>query len=250
MSKIFTSSNYEVEYIPCSNTVLYKGLAKKNFKPPKVPTYIDNKGIVQENPFSQKYADALIVYQKTIELAMADVVLLNCIQFNPIWKTSQSWDICRHIMQTQTVIDNSNLELSFLKYYVFPEYQDYSLLAQEAFLTETRVYDIFGTVHINREGVDIHKAYLKNTIDTGIEVQPLFVGIHQLVNPLDEFNACIAGNMSWSKWYNCEYSLDEKASVVALSRLNRIREIHSDDAIQIESERKNKRNNSNSNSGA
>jgi len=247
MGNFFTSTNYEVEYNSCSNTVLYKGLAQKNFKPPNVPTYIDNKGVVQENPFSQKYADALVVYQKTIELAMVDVVLTNCIKFNHAWKKSEDWANCCHIMQTQSVLSNNNLELSFLKYYVLPDTRDHSMLAQEAFLTETRVYDIFGTVHIQREGVDIHKAYLKNTIDTGIEVQPLFIGIHQLVNPLDEFNACISGNMSWSKWYNCEYSLDEKASVVALSRLNRIRDIHSDDAVQIESERLSKRNNSNSN---
>ena len=243
MNTLLLSNGYTITYNSISNTAIYKFLSQRNIQPPAVPTYTDDKGVEQENLFSPKYADALVVHQKNIELAMLEIMFTNCVVFNEEWKKTKQWIDCEYMINNQFILSKKNIPLSFLKFVVLDNIYDQSTLANKVFLTETRVYDIFGTVSIQREGVDIHKAYLKNTIDTRIEVQPIFVGIHQLVNPLDEFNACVAGNMSWSKWYNCEYSLDEKASVVALSRLNRVRDIHSDDAIHIESERQSKKKN-------
>lgn len=243
MNILSTTTGFDVPYINCSNTVLYKGLTDKKIASPKIPTYIDNNGVAQENPFSSRYAEAVTVYHKSIELAILEIVLETCVIFSPEWKLTPRWHECVEMMYRQSVLPRNNLELSFIKYFVFNNLGDQSKLAHEVFLTETRVYDIFGTVHIQREGVDIHKAYLKNTVDTQIEVQPVFVGLHQLVNPLDEYMSCTESNMSWDKWYSNEYTLDQKASAVALHRLSKVRDIHTNDSMQIHAERESKRNN-------
>ena len=209
---------------------------------PKVPMYyIDEQDKWVENPHHPLYHDALNVYATRKELVIFDTILHMSILFDDYLLEKREWKEYYDLLQLQGVLPiYTDERISYLKYFALTSDIDKGNLTKNVLLTESLVYRTFNSIHVTRDAQDIHTAPLRNSVDTNIEIQPIIIGGEQLVNPLDEYLACTESNMNWVSWIRCEYSLPEKAATMALYRLNKIRDIHSDDAVQIQVERKNK----------
>jgi hypothetical protein len=239
--KIILSNGIHVLVREISNIKLFESEPVIPLVEPQPPEFELEDGRILQNFDHPTYYEAMQIYEskKADSLFLS---LLNIAVFvddsyleNPKWKTYYN------ILRKQRLFDiPEDEDLCFLNYFAFQADSDKSLLTKHALLTEQRVYNTFKSISIMRNHVNIHEAQIKNSVDTGIQAAPVVIGYEQLVNPLDEFKACREASMSWSNWASCKYSLEEKASAIALFRLDNIIRIHSDDAIQIEAERKSK----------
>jgi hypothetical protein len=199
---------------------------------PQVPKfYIEEQDRWEDNYNHPTYHAAMSVYFAGKTLALFDILLKNHID----------------VVDKNQIIIPKNLrrmypddddKFIFLKYMLLTEDEDIGNIVNLITLTETRVYYIFKSLRVLREGMDIHKHDVKHTVNTNIEYEPLVLGGHQLVHPIDEYNGCITSNISYTDWLEHKFSLDAMARTIAMYRLNKIIEIHSGDAAQIESERK------------
>ena len=130
----------------------------------------------------------------------------------------------------------TSIENWHLKNYVITQF-DMTKIVENTLLTETLVASIFNSIRVTRDGIDIHRANVKNAIQTHIETDAIVIAGHQLVSPLDEIKAATFSMINWQEWLRCEVSLEEKATAIALHRLDRVVETHSNDVIQLHQER-------------
>lgn len=221
--------------VPCKNSALFNKLTEMNLVKPKVPQYyLEQRDIYIDNPDNPTYREALRIYEYEKSLKSMDAAMLLCVEFQDdiILRESQKSQYKHNFVRRQDI---------WLNYiYANLNDNDISTILNLCFLTENTIYDIFNVLvmSIYRSGQEILNARLKNAINTSIELENInIVGI-QLVHPLDEYNACIDSNMSWIEWQ--QLSNSDKADVVALYRIKRIVDNHSQDEMQIEMERKSK----------
>ena len=244
MNKITLSNELQFEVSTTSTITLLQHLSKYKIVEPQVPKYeeVEGSGEFIENPFHPLYHEAMAVYEATkAEKIFNTLLKLSIATFDNNYLKDSKWKNLYTYLKRQRVYEIPQEEYQcYLQYYAFNNIQDKNLLANTVLLTERRVYDIFSLIGVTRNSYDINTIRLKNSIDTKIQVTPIFIGQEQLVNPLDEYTACIESNMQWEQWLRHKYTLDEKASAIALHRLNKIVTIHNEDAVQIESERKRK----------
>jgi len=234
-----------VECSPISNHLIFKEVAKLNLKMPQPPIIELEDGRLQENTFHPLYQDAITVYQIQQSQYAFDA-LLNCaVKFDiRLMKENKEWTNYKKYLQMRKDYLLSNERVAFLKYLVFSDDTKAKKdLTQNVLLHEGQVLDIFNMLTIARDGINIHEAYIKNAVKVDIQIVPLVIEGFQLINPLDEFNACRDNGLDWIKWLRCEYTNEEKASVIALHRLSSIVKSHQEDVVQIESEKKNKTKN-------
>lgn len=243
MSKYIITSNHiklHIQEVP--NVLVFNAVDESRAIEPKIPMYyLDDQDKWVENPHHPLYHDALSVYATRKELIVFDTLLHMAVIFDEGYLLNAEWKRQLEMLSLQEVLPlYPDEKFSFLKYFALTEEEDKGNLTKNVLLTESLVYRTFSSIHVMRDAQPIHSAPLKNSVDTRIETQPIVIGGQQLVNPLDEYQACISSNMDWASWIRCEYSLPEKAATLALYRLNKIRDIHSEDAVQLEMERKNK----------
>lgn len=199
---------------------------------PQVPQfYIEEQDRWEPNYNHPTYHAAMSVYFAGKTLALQDILFKKYI----------------NIVDKDKIIVPKNLRriypdeedaFIFLKYILLTDEQDIGKLIDTMTLTETRVYYIFKSLRVHREGMDIHQHDVKHTVNTNIEYEPIVIGGHQLVHPLDETNTCATLNISYIDWVESKFNLDSMAKSIALYRLGKIIEIHSNDAVSVESERK------------
>jgi hypothetical protein len=124
------------------------------------------------------------------------------------------------------------LKLGILKHIILQSPNDINKIVYSTLLTEALVYEYIGLISITRNGVDILTHGLKNPADAHIEISPITVGAYELVSPLHEYTACIEAKLDWNSWLNNGYELNVMAYTIAIHRLNKLIDIHSQDEIQ------------------
>jgi len=227
-------NNFDLKITKVSNFKLFSYNLDELVPNPKVPKYfIENQNRWIDNPDHPVYRAALEFNFIGKTIVAFDKVLENCVQL----ENKEYINVSKFLKREYP--DKTD-EFLFLKFHVFEDIQDQSELVKNTFLTETLVYPIFNSLNVLRDGSDIHNATLRHIIHTGIEYQPFIIGGHQLVHPLDEYSACLETGISYLDWMNSKFTLDDMAHIIAIYRLNRIVQTHSDDARQIQEERKNK----------
>lgn len=242
MIDIVLSTGIPVHVKQIPNLIVFKEVNSVGLKIPQPPVVELDDGRMTENTFSPIYQDAITVFQLQQNNLAFDVILDKAVSFDSRLMNNADWRRLKRHLESQKLIQlPKKEEVAFLRFYALGESGfDKHNLTQNAILHESPVLDIFKSLLITRDGYDIHEANIRNAIKVGIDKQPLIVEGCQLVNPLDEREACIESNMDWMKWFRCEYTLEEKAVAVGLSRLARLVNSHTEDVMQIESEKKNK----------
>ena len=237
------SNGIEIEVTKIANIDLFSAISEKNLVVPKVPQFEEEEGsgIWQDNPLHPLYHDAIAVYEVLKSEAILDIVFERCVTIDRKYLGSQGWERLYKYLKNQKSFPISDNEMfNFVKFYAFKDATDRGLLARNALLTESLVYSTFNSIGVVRNSSNIHEVQLKNSINTHINVLPVFIGGEQLVNPVDEYRACSDSGLNWGEWITCNYTMEQKASTIALHRLDRIITIHNEDAVQIEQERKSK----------
>ena len=231
-----TEKGFELELIPTANITIFNVIAKAKLIVPKPPIYVDENGVEMENPFHPVYHDALAIYDLQRHQVANDAIIANCVRL----KTKVNYDRYKRtfsIVKTSGIdLTNSTIQEWYLKNYILTLY-DMSKIVENTLLTETLVSSIFNSIRVTRDGIDIHRANVKNAIQTHIETDAIVIAGHQIVSPLDEIKAAQFSMVNWQEWLRNELTLEEKATAVALYRLDRIVETHSNDVVQIHQER-------------
>lgn len=229
---ILTINNIDISFERIPNVEVFSIDVSDMLQEPQVPKfYIEEQDRWEDNYNHPTYHAAMSVYFAGKTIALFDALLrkyINVIDENKIL-------VPKNLRRLYPDEDDKFL---FLKYVLLTEEDDIGKIVNLITLTETRVYYIFKTLRILRDGKDIHQHDVKHTVNTNIEYEPLVIGGHQLVHPIDEYNGCINSNVSYTDWVQHKFDLDTMAKTIALYRLNKIIEIHSGDAAQEESEKK------------
>lgn len=238
--KLASGIHIKVKQIP--NVLVYTNVLRFGLEVPEPPIVELEDGRETVNTFSPTYQDAVVVYQLQQNNYAFDVILENAVIVDDFQYSNPEWkETYLHLRRQRFFSIPDSEKVCFLRYFaVGDNHFDKHNITRNAILHEGVVQDIFKSVLITRDGYDIKEANIKNSLHVGIEAQPLIVEGCQLVTPIDEYEACKDIHADWIRWINCEYSIDEKASIVGLYRLNRLRQSHIDDVVQIESEKKSK----------
>lgn len=223
-------NGYELELPRISNYMLYQKIINdpkfEELPYPEVPKfYIEKQKRWVENPNSAEYLRDIEVYEIAKTNLIIDIVLAN-IMFD--YKQIDDNQI-RALKRSQL---NGNLHLAILKYIIIKDHYNVNKLIQEILLTETLVYKYITLLTVTRNGIDILKHDLRNPAKTNIDVLPITIGGHELVNPLYEYTACVDTGLDWMKWLNNDYQLNDMAYTIAMYRLNKLIDIHSQDELQ------------------
>lgn len=229
-----TNTDVNLEIKVCNNSELFSALTSHNIVKPKVPKfYLEQRDIFIENPDNPKYREALQIYEYEKAIKSLDAALLLSIE--------KDIDILNHEkrkIRNKNIKDENKVWLTYL--YSILSIDDISNILTISFLTENQIYDIFNALvmSIYRGGQEILNARLKNAINSTIALDNITINGIQLVHPLDEYTACIESNIDWIKWQ--QLNNEDKAQIIALFRIKRIVDNHSQDEMAIEMDRKNK----------
>lgn len=240
---VISVKNIKLEVKQIANILIFEEVSKAELQVFLPPLDTSEDGYEIENTFHPIYQDSITVYELLRSNLAFDAILTYAVNFEPKYLKDSNWKKMFEILQSQTFIElHDNEALNFLKFYVLADQtQAKQHLTQLAILHEAKVFDIFKSIQVARSGRSIHEYPIKNSINTGIEPESMVIEGVQLINPLDEYSACVASGMDWSKWISCEYTNQTKAYTVALYRLNKVVDSHQQDAVQIETEAKNKK---------
>lgn len=223
-----------------SNISIFQFISSLNLVVPKPPIVELDDGRMMENVHNPLYNDALLVHDiERTNAAFFGVVRL-CLTLDNEPELEQ-YRLQYETMKLHKLTKGMNFEEWVIVNFVLEDANDTSSLTQLAVLTETVVAGIFNSIKVTRDGGDIHKTQLRNAISTGIETDSIVIAGQQLVSPLDEYRACNETGMSQDKWSRCEYTMLEKATAIALYRLDKVIETHSNDIVQIHQERESRK---------
>lgn len=193
------------------------------------PTYNpegDEDGDWMENPFDPEYNEALENVGRNRMLMLINT-LLNESVVEAVYPDGVEHSIA--VMKRKRFhVDQAYI----LRNYAIHSKEDFMHVVDNAVLTETRVKLFFDSLQVTRHGEALDEAGLRNAINVGIAGSTVTLGGMQLVPVTDEYDACVASNMNWAAWCNCEYSLDLMAQTVALHRCNTLKSLHTSDAVR------------------
>jgi hypothetical protein len=242
MVDMILSSGIPIQVKQIPNLLVFKSVSGAKLQVPQPPIFVLDDGRETENTQHPAYQDAITVFEVQRNNLAFEVLLEHAVTFDKKLLQKQEWKRMYQNLRFQKYLNLPKREdITFLRYFAFGESsEDKNLMTQISILHEQPVFDIFNSILVTRDGYDIHDVNLRNSVDVKIHIQPIVIEGCQLVNPLDEMNACKEAGLDWTKWLACEYTLEQKATVVGLYRLNRVIKAHQEDAVQIESERKNK----------
>lgn len=234
---ILKIKNVEIEVPRISNYILFE---RPNLVEPQVPKFfIQSQNRWVENPSHPDYVEGLALFQVQVANYAFNKLLENItLKDNSVLLNKEWRKIYKRILQTSKDSEINEVVL-FLKNFLIVDDNIKTEIINTVCLTETKVYEFFERFTITRFGENIHKVDLTNTINTGIAYTPVVIGKDLLVNPLDEWTACTSSNMNWERWLNNEYSLDVMALTIAVQRLNKLTQLHSDDE-QVKQQNKKK----------
>lgn len=206
----------------------------KKIPVPQIPKYFSKrKNEWIDNPDAPEYYEALKLYNIKKNLLVYDVFLENAITLTVPINTDILKKIKRYIKT------NDSNKIIYIKYHLLTEKQLNDILTQ-VLLFENSVDKFITFLKVTRNGQDILNYPLRNNVNVNIDYEQFYIGENLLVHPLHEYNACISSNMDWSIWMSNKYSIDTKAYTIALYRLNKLTEIHSNDEVQSKSNSKHK----------
>lgn len=237
-----TERGYNITLNTTSNISIFGEISKAKLVIPKPPIYLDDDGKELDNPFHPTYHDAISVYDLQRHQVAFDGIIKLCLTLNDRFDEKQYQQAFAILKNSKLVSSIETLQTWFIKNYVLSD-TDLQFVVSNTLLTENKVADIFNSIRVTRDGQDIHSTYIKNAITTNIETDAIVICGYQLVSPLDEIKAAQFSMMNWQEWLRCEISLEEKATAVALYRLDRVVENHSNDVVQLHQERESKKKN-------
>lgn len=232
----YTNVKFQVNL--SKNSSLFDKLTEMKLVRPKVPQYyLEQRDIWIDNPDHPSYREAVRIYEYEKSLKSMDAALLLCIERDNELITNEA----KKAKYKYNAVTENEIWLNYL--YTNLNDNDIANILNVSFLTENKIYDIFNVLvmSIYRGGQEIISARLKNAINSTIELENINIAGIQLVHPLDEYNACVDSNINWLEWQRL--SNNEKAEVIALYRIKRIVDNHSQDEMQIEMEKKSKSKN-------
>lgn len=243
--QLLLDSGIEIVVKEISNSSIYEAVSKSTeLIVPQPPEVELDDGTKIVNTFSETYHNAIAIFEMQKNNYAFDMLLDLAIDFDESHLNRIEWkNFLRNTRHNRYIKIPENKKIAFLKFYAVKSFTDKHLITRNALLNEHDVFDIFNSISVTRDGNDLLQAAIRNSINTNIEIHSLTIEGFTIVNPIDESRACKDFGLSWIDWLNCRISNKEKASVVALHRLDRYINSHQDDAVQIESERKNKSKN-------
>lgn len=207
-------------------------IALKKIPYPLVPKYFSKRqNTYIDNPDDPSYNEAIKLYNVKKNLMVYDIFLEKAITLNvPIDQTIIKR--LRRYVHTQ----ESDKSL-YIKYHLLTE-ESMNDILYKSLLFERHVDQYINFFNITRNSQNILSYPLRNNVDVNIEYEQIYVGENVLVHPLHEYNACISSNINWNQWIYNEYDKDTKAYTIAMYRLNKLTEIHSNDEVQSKSTKK------------
>lgn len=221
-------NGYDVTLHRISNYLLYQKIINnerfKNLEEPEIPKFwSEQKQAWLENPMSPEYTRDIQLYDIERNQIILDIILSECItiDINQVDK-----GVINKLTRTRL---SDNIELAVLKYVIFKNIQDINKLIENLLLTEHLVYNYITLVSVTRSGISILEHNLKDPINSQIEITPITVASHELVNPLHEYNSCVETGLDWDRWLNNDYDLEMMAYTIAMYRLNKLIEVHQQD---------------------
>ena len=236
MIQIFNQIKVEAPRI--SNYLLFE---KPDFVAPQVPKFfIQSQNRWVENFDHPDYVEGLQVHQARVaNFAYENLLRRVNLVDSTVLEVTQWKNIYRRLRQVGNE-ENEPEEYLYFKYFLFADKKLQQQLINCCCLTESSVLSNFDRITIQKFGENIHTVKPTNTINTGIEYDPIIIGNDVLVNPIDEWNACTKSNMDFGRWVNNEYPLSVMSLTVALFRLNRLTEMHAEDEQVKQQNKKNK----------
>ena len=242
MVEFETKDGVELSLTTISNIDIFTYLADYGLVIPIMPMSKLDDGRIVPNPHSPLYNDALMVYDVSRHNAALDGIISLCIDIVDTIPLKQYQRVFERMVAYGIDKGVDTLEHWYIKYVALTDIDDKARLTQLVLLTETLVSGIFNSIRVTRGGDDIHKVHLKNAIRTDIQYDNIVIAGQQLVSPSDEASACIWSLLSRIDWNKGKYSLKEKATTIALYRLNKVVETHNNDVVQIHQEKESRKN--------
>lgn len=183
-----------------------------------------------------------MVYDVRRHQVAIDAIIANCIELQTKLDCEQYRESFNIMQSSKFISQDETLEMWYMKNFVLEDIDMVNLVVN-SLLTEQLVADIFNSIRVTRDGMDIHSAHLRNAIQTHIETDSIVIAGMQLVSPIDEIKAAQFSMINWQEWLRCELTLREKATAIALYRLDRILETHTNDVLQIHQEKEARKRN-------
>lgn len=218
------------------NIRIFNLISQQGFKEPKPPKYkikdTPEGPLYGENIMHPKYQEALNLYQTRLALFCQNAALLLCIERNE--------DIIKGLRNNPAYrLTNPTNDEIWLKYiFQNTDENDLSKIINQCFLTENIVYNIFNVLAkgVYRNRRIITEARLVNGLNSTISIDSILVGKTQLVHPVDEYNCAVSSGFSIKEWR--EMPVNDRAETLALYRLAKIIENHSQDEAQEQAKKK------------
>lgn len=234
---IYIDNNKKVFTLkPCSNSELVRGLSEANIIVPKVPMfYYERTDTWIPNADNPTYRRAMEIYEIDKQLISTKIAIGKVIEIDDEVIKAERKKV-KYRLHNYTDLD---IWVDYIQNTV--SQRDLRNIVNLTLLTENTVYDIFDIMvrTIYRGNSEIVNARLKNAINSQIHLDNIVIMGLELVHSLDEYNACINANIDWISWNKLD--IHNKAEVIALYRINKIVESHSQDEVQIEMEKKSKK---------
>jgi hypothetical protein len=227
-------NGYELELSRISNYLLYDLILKSDkfneLSLPDVPKFfIERQNRWVENPHDPNYTQALEIYEINKSKLIVDILLTTCVKVDTKQFDSKS------VNRIKRLNLDEDLNLALLKYVVLKSQTNTNILIKKLLLTEALVYNYISLLTVTRNGIDILEHNLRNDTNVDIQISPITVGAFELVNPLHEYTSCVETGLNWNDWLNNKYELNVMAYTVAMYRLNKLIEIHTNDEISSKS---------------
>lgn len=215
--------------------------------PPVPQSYIRSRNTWEPNPMHPDYLTA----QKRVARARSDLVTielvrLSCTLLTPLPK-DDAWlrrilryNIAEEWLRTVNLSDPVDLQVAYMALECIRGQADLKRIVDATVLTEDEIREFVRLLGVMRDGEYIDDAPTRHTIETGIGAQSIVIGQHQIVSPLDEYQACGNAGLNWLEWRSGKYEKSWMVEVVALNRVKMLIETHSSDAQQTASEKNNK----------
>lgn len=236
-----TVNGFDLILKPIANIYLFKN--QNDYPKIQIPkAFIASKQVWVENPFDPRLEEAQIIVEAERTLDTFSNLVRLCAELkNKELLTEAYWKRrYKYLLMENEFLKDVPEETCFIKYVVLVSDLDQYNIAEHCCLTENKVFEYFNSFTITRNGTNVHDVEVKNAINTGIDLNAVAIAGLQLVNPLDEYDAAIASNLSWIEWIRNQLTNDEKAATIALYRLNRLKNLHIEDEQQIQQEKKGK----------
>ena len=224
-----------IKTVERENHEIFEHIARLNITKPQVPRfYVEESDFWIDNYNHPAYIDAMEVYNHKRMIKAQDTALLLATEIDEEIIKSEKRKPKYRLRQ----LPNEDIWVNFL-YENFTE-DSLRTIINESFLTENRIYDIFKVLvsSIFRGGVEISNARIKNAINSQIQLENISIFNMEIVHPLDEYTACVDSRVSWLDWQ--KISKPEKSEIIALYRIKKIVDNHSQDEVAIEMQKTNK----------